>query len=325
MTFALGLGLRQCFPSCQAIILERYTLYNSHCCQEPSRKQLEGPNQQCSHSFKMASNKDALQVVEHPDLTSSRTGTFYFAFGSNLSTTQMAIRCQHDQQSSIPVAVARLDSYKWIICQRGYANVVSLPADTPASDETTVWGLLYNISAEDEARLDLYEGHDQWRNPEPEINPDPQQQIERPYLQGNWDYNKHYLPVTVTKWLQDPRGYGIDVPGWRPETQQPTTVRVLVYVDELRTQPGAINQEYIGRMNRGIRESVALGLPQRWVNAVLRKDIEADIEVDDAGYVGTAEGYVVDAEATEMQDHTAEREAKERNQANGAREDTRRW
>lgn len=259
----------------------------------------------------MASNKDTLQVVEHPNLTSSHTGTFYFAFGSNLSTTQMAIRCIHHQSSSIPVAIARLDAYEWIICQRGYANVVSLPSDTPASDTTTVWGLLYNMSAEDEARLDLYEGHDNIRNPNPEINPDPQQQIERPYLQGNWDYNKHYLPVTVTKWLANPNDYGISIPNLDPASpHQPSIVRVLVYVDEHRTTPGPINQEYIGRMNRGIRESVALGIPQRWVDAVLRKDIETGVEVDEDGYVGTAEGYV-EAEATETHDHTAERDVKD--------------
>ena len=264
----------------------------------------------------MALDGDTRQAVSHPDLTSSTTGTFYFAFGSNLSTTQMAIRCRHNADSSVPVAIARLDPYAWIICQRGYANVVSLPPDTPASDASTVWGLLYNMSPADEAQLDLYEGHDDVRNPNPEINPEPKQQIERPYLQGNWDYNKHYLPVTVTKWLRDPSEYGVDVPGWEPGSQQRTTVRVLVYVDELRTEPGTINQEYIGRMNRGIRESVALGIPQSWVDAVLRKDIPAGIEVSEDGYVGTKEGYI-EAEATETQDHIAEREVKEWHERNG--------
>ena len=267
-------------------------------------------------------SEDVQQIVQHPSLTSSKTGTFYLAFGSNLSTTQMRLRCHNSPSSSVPVALARLDSYRWIICQRGYANVVALPPSTPASDDSTVWGLVYNMTAEDEARLDLYEGHDDSRNANPEINPDPETQTEKPYLQGNWDYNKHYLPVTVTKWLENPNGYGVSVSTWSPgstsSSDQQTTIRVLVYVDELRTERGTINKEYIGRMNRGIRESVALGLPQTWVDRVLRKDIPAGIEVDDAGYVGTADGYV-EAEATETQDHIRERDVKDWYGVNGAR------
>ena len=192
----------------------------------------------------------------------------------------MRIRCDHNPDSSRPIALARLDVHSWIICQRGYANVVRLPPSTPTNDASTVWGLLYNMSPEDESRLDLYEGHDPMRNSDPVVNPDPEGQVERPYLQGNWDYNKQYLAVTVTKWLVDPTDFGVEVPNWQPESQHQTTVRVLVYVDEVRTKPGAINWEYIGRMNRGIRESVALGLPESWVNAVMRKDIPAGVEVD---------------------------------------------
>jgi hypothetical protein len=269
----------------------------------------------------MSSSNPTHQAISHPNLTTSTTGSFYFAYGSNLSPTQMSIRCTSTPNSSIPIAIARLDAYAWIICRRGYANVVSLPANTPATDATTVWGLLYNMSAEDEARLDLYEGHDEYRNPEPDVNPDPAQQVEKPYLQGGWDYNKHYLPVTVTKWLRDPNEYGVDVSGRTAERQQqqPTTVRVLVYVDELRTEKGEINSEYIGRMNRGIRESVALGLPQRWVDAVLRKDIKEGVEVDEWGYVGTAEGYI-EAEATEAEDHVKESAVWEHSQTNGSAE-----
>lgn len=269
-----------------------------------------------------------------PNLTSSSTGTFYFAYGSNLSTTQMSGRCSHSPTTSLPVAIARLDSHAWIICTRGYANVVRLPSpsappSSPASstDPTTVvYGLLYNMSPDDEASLDLYEGHDDIRNPEPEENPDAATRGERPYLQGAWDYNKHYLPVTVTKWLRDPAEYGLSVPGWDadadggPPQQEPAKVRVMVYVDELRTEKGEINTQYIGRMNRAIRESVALGLPQDWVDAVLRRDVEENIEVDEWGYVGSADGYV-EAEATGGEGREAESAAEEWTQTNGRGDD----
>ncbi|KAK5938941.1 hypothetical protein PMZ80_009133 [Knufia obscura] len=262
----------------------------------------------------MAKEQDVKQVALPADMTSSKTGTFYFAFGSNLSPSQMSLRLNASPDSSKPAAIARLDAHAWIICQRGYANVVALPANNKASHENTVWGLVYDLSAEDEARLDMFEGHDTTRNPSPELNPDPSRQQEVPYLQGSWDYNKHYLPMTVTKWLKDPNQYGVGVPGWSEGDNQQISIRGLVYVDELRTQPGKINQEYIGRMNRAIRESVELGIPQTWVDAVMRQYIPAGIEVDHEGYVGTDKGYV-EAEGTETASDLKERVVREMQQA----------
>ncbi|OCT51468.1 hypothetical protein CLCR_08968 [Cladophialophora carrionii] len=264
--------------------------------------------------------QDQEQSTYDPATTSSNTGTFYFAFGSNLSAHQMSLRLQHSPSSSVPVAIGRLDSHAWIICERGYANVVALPQSNAATDANTVWGVLYNMHPVDEARLDLYEGHNEARNPNPVRNNDPQTQMIKRFEQGGWDYNKHYLPITVTKWLRDPREYGIDVPGWgaqsvdgkasSPAGARNTTVRALVYVDEYRTTPGKIVHEYIGRMNRGIEESVRLGLPQSWVDNVMRKFIPPGIYVDHDGYVGTDDGYV-EAEATETDDHVTEKMLKE--------------
>lgn len=260
----------------------------------------------------MPENGEVEQVVLTANATSSQTGTFYFAYGSNLSPWQMSLRLKADPSSSKPVAIARLDAHAWIICQRGYANVVALPANKVSTHQSTTWGVLYNLAPEDEARLDLYEGHDNNRNPTPELNPDPSRQQEVPYLQGNWDYNKHYLPMTVTKWLRDPSEYGLNVPDWKESGSglQHTSVRGLVYVDEQRTQPGKVLQEYIGRMNRAIREGIALGLPHDWIEAVMRKSIPAGIEVDDEGYVGTDEGYV-EAEATETDSNLKEKDVRE--------------
>lgn len=256
------------------------------------------------------SEEGVQQVVLPMAMTSSKDGTFYFAYGSNLSPSQMSLRLPADPRSSEPVAVARLDAHAWIICERGYANVVAQPETDEATDENVVWGLVYNLSAVDEARLDMFEGHDEHRNPQPQANPNPSEQRRKPYLQGDWDYNKHYLPVTVTKWLVDPERHGIAA------SDELSSIRVLVYVDELRTRRGKILQEYIGRMNRAIRESIGLGLQQSWVDAVMRQQIPAGIEVDDQGYVGTDKGYI-EADATEtasnltevaLHDKTADRE-----------------
>jgi hypothetical protein len=275
---------------------------------------MAGTNGRDRHS----SSDNDYYTIAPKGLTSSPTGTFYFAYGSNLSTTQMGIRCHQDPRSSQPVAIARLDDYKWIICQRGYANVVALPplqpqtnssntsstspkseTKTPPSahstNKRTVYGLLYNLSPADEARLDLYEGHEDGRNPHPEPNPDPKTAAAIPFLQGRWDYNKHYLPVTITKWLMPPEDFGLTSVPQNVEAAAAVAkaeqVTVLVYVDELRTSRGTINDPYIGRMNRGINEAVALGLDEAWIEEVMRGDIPSE-GVAEEGYVGEVEGYV---------------------------------
>src|SRR5271163_3970096 len=139
-----------------------------------------------------------------PGSTSSTTGSLYFAYGSNLSEEQMSLRLPNSPSSSVPMAVARLDGWKWIICRRGYANIVELEPgsvdSTYVSDESSVWGILYNMAHEDEAVLDQYEGHDVAQNPNPVSNPDLKTSQRKPYLQDaqvgsqlwDWDYNKLY-------------------------------------------------------------------------------------------------------------------------------------
>ncbi|MBA5870115.1 MAG: gamma-glutamylcyclotransferase [Nitrospira sp. CR2.1] len=71
----------------------------------------------------------------------------YFAYGSNMWSDQMKERCPQSKT----VGVARLLDYRWTISARGYANVVTSMNDS-------VEGVLFEISATDEASLDKYEG-----------------------------------------------------------------------------------------------------------------------------------------------------------------------
>ncbi len=270
------------------------------------------------------------------NLTSSQTGTFYFAYGSNLSPEQMTGRClDSPTTSSTPVAIARLDGWRWIICQRGYANIVpSLPpAQSLASqalqdsnsglshgqqqqqrwrqkslqvfdvedakDDNVVWGIIYNLTPMDESILDEYEGHDPRRNPTPTPNRslDPSEVRRNPFEQGGWDYNKLYLSVTVTRWLEPPQLYGVDldplaIAGTEPRQCERSEgeVTVLVYVDELRTEEGPVQPSYVGRMNRAIGQGVELGVPEGWVERVMRRRIERGVGVD-KGFLGRRDGY----------------------------------
>ena len=71
----------------------------------------------------------------------------YFAYGSNMCIRQMNERCPNNSK----IGIAQLSGYMWIISTRGYANVVK-------SSNDDVWGVIYEISIRDEAKLDGYEG-----------------------------------------------------------------------------------------------------------------------------------------------------------------------
>ncbi|PGH02328.1 hypothetical protein AJ79_07668 [Helicocarpus griseus UAMH5409] len=225
------------------------------------------------------------QETQLKDAVATRAKYLYFAYGSNLSPTQMRQRCIYNPDiSARPLAIARLDGWKWIICERGYANVlppnsISSPAQSKDGDgdqeshsDDVVYGVLYEMTREDENLLDGYEGVDHSAPPAP---PDaPVGRDKRPNEQGNGSYNKWYVSATVVEWLADEEVEGSK--GLRGKEEQ----KVLVYVDEHRVTEGPPKKEYIARMNRGIREAEALGLPVDWVQRVMRKFIP---EGPDAG------------------------------------------
>lgn len=71
----------------------------------------------------------------------------YFAYGSNMGNAQMADRCPQSRK----IGVAHLPGYRWIISERGYANVIR-------SAGSEVEGVLFEISPSDEKSLDRWEG-----------------------------------------------------------------------------------------------------------------------------------------------------------------------
>lgn len=212
---------------------------------------------------------------KHLPLTpAGRQGTLYFAYGSNLSPTQMKIRCTSTpDRSSTPIAIARLPRWRWYIDQRGCANISQTQNE---SDE--VWGVIYNLSPEDEKILDGYEGVD-WAAPPATVDKSEYEVVSRPTTQGKGRHNKVYVKVHPMVWKDD---------AWKERLQSPhddEQITVLVYPDEYRKEKGTVRPDYIGRMNRAIREAVVLGLSEEWIAQVVRPVVPEGIEAPE-GYVG---------------------------------------
>ena len=164
--------------------------------------------------------------------------TIYFGYGSNLWLTQMSKRCPKSKY----LGIARLDDYRWMINDRGYANVVQV--HTPSSAEpnyaNVVYGLVYSLQPSDEKGLDKNEGV--------------------PYA-----YTKEYLPVSF--WSKENEDQPVDL--HKPARKQD----MLVYISRNHVTDSEPKPEYIYRMNQGIDDALNEGVPRDYVQQVMRKFI----------------------------------------------------
>jgi gamma-glutamylcyclotransferase len=169
--------------------------------------------------------------------------TVYFGYGSNLWLHQMSTRCPN----STYLGIARLNNYRWIINDRGYANVVELSKNStsPSKYEDVVYGLVFSLSPTDELRLDKNEGV-------------PVAYTKELLLVDFW-------PGTISKKIDT--------------SNTPTSTKaMLVYIDRQRVRPDKPRKEYIYRMNQGISDAVKLGVPEGYVEGVMRAFIPAEEE-----------------------------------------------
>lgn len=207
--------------------------------------------------------------------------TIYFGYGSNLWLHQMRTRCPSSQY----LGVARLPSYRWIINDRGYANVVEVKeenndsnddASTPKKEYSdVVYGLVFSLTPPDEARLDRNEGV--------------------PIA-----YTKEHLPCAFWPTSSSDPPAPVDV------TLPPSsTIPMLVYIDRERVVPDTPREEYVYRMNRGIEDALRMGVPEGYVREVMRGFIPAD--EDDEGEEDVEKGRVAEvarAQAMEFKDES---------------------
>ncbi|KAL8669766.1 MAG: hypothetical protein Q9168_005660 [Polycauliona sp. 1 TL-2023] len=144
----------------------------------------------------------------------------------------MSERCPTSQY----VGIARLSQYRWMINQRGYANIVQTedPSDS-------VYGLVYTLTKEDEEELDFREG-------------------------VPWAYTKETMPID---YWSSKSGDSVDL------NRSPEKRQLLVYIDRQRTDDGTPHAEYVDRINMGVDDAVEKGMPVTYVDDVIRKFIPA--------------------------------------------------
>lgn len=165
----------------------------------------------------------------------SGTETLYFGYGSNLWLDQMRMRCPNSTYAGI----GRLPHYRWIINDRGYANVVEQESSSKNSNHE-VYGLIYTLTAADEEALDKNEGV--------------------PYA-----YTKEWIDIQF--WPSTTPSEKVDL------KTKPETKSMLVYIDRRRVTKSTPKKEYIYRMNKGIDDALAAGVPSSYVDIVMRSFI----------------------------------------------------
>ena len=161
----------------------------------------------------------------------------YLAYGTNMWEEQMRERCPHSQV----VGLGRLKGYKWIISTRGYPNIVALGTakereahEAHYTVRECVYGLVYLLAPDDEARLDVHEGG----------------------AQGA--YEKQW--VSAEFWPLGPPSPKPSIPSKKRD--------MLVYIDHGRIQPSPLREprsEQIPRMQHAIYDLTEMGCPLGYI------------------------------------------------------------
>lgn len=185
----------------------------------------------------------------------------------------------------------RLKGFKWIIYQRGFANIVEVDSHKEGDDEkeekgeegdyrNEVWGMMYSLEEEDEKLLDEREGvpvayRKEWIECEfwtvPEAAAASASSSREEEEEEEVGKNEDGSTLDEEKKKRKPA----DI------TKRPGKEKMLVYINREMTDEGEIRKEYISRMNCGIKDAVKEGLPREYVEQVLRRWIPADGEEEE--------------------------------------------
>ena len=158
------------------------------------------------------------------------------------------------------LGIARLNSFRWIINDRGYANIVQTSTPEEASSDE-VWGLVYSLQHSDEKNLDVNEGV--------------------PIA-----YTKEYISVDF--WPV----HNNKAPDMKDKPQRS---KMLVYIDRKRIAGDKAKKEYIYRMNMGIKDALKEGMPKQYLENVMRKFIP-DVEDETVAKVAKKQALLFEDE-----------------------------
>lgn len=181
----------------------------------------------------------------------------------------------------------RLKGFRWIIYQRGFANIVEVDSHKEEGTEkgkegdyrNEVWGMMYSLEDNDEKLLDEREGVpvayrkewiecEFWTVPEAAASASASASSSREEEEEEVGKNEEDTTTAEKKKKRKPA----DI------TKRPGKEKMLVYINREMTDEGEIRKEYISRMNCGIKDAVKEGLPREYVEQVLRRWIPADGE-----------------------------------------------
>ncbi|KHO00180.1 AIG2 family protein [Metarhizium album ARSEF 1941] len=196
----------------------------------------------------------AAPAAAHEGSAEVRHVKYYFAYGSNLHMKQMQRRCPNSRY----VGFGRLPNFRWQINERGYANVVHAQGQW-------VDGLVYEIEETDEEKLDISEGV------------------------AKGAYEKQHMQVRVklaccslyrrsVPWIVA-RGGPCRVRKSAKHSHRRTTTtttidrdtdNVLVYMSLVHVVDSSPKEEYIDRINRGLKDAACLGMEDDYIRNCIR-------------------------------------------------------
>ncbi|OQD68288.1 hypothetical protein PENPOL_c003G08683 [Penicillium polonicum] len=208
---------------------------------------------------------------------------YYFAFGSNMSLTQMADRCP----GSTFIGKATLRGYKWQINQRHVANIVKVTEDVssgPADRGDVVEGLVFSITDKDRRTLDRKEGIKLGLYERVVLNillerhpnlADKKTAFVRDRLQDE-SYDTGENAATNPQPKQSVLSKK-SPPSVRSPAAEVERIEAITYLSTKYADDGLIRLEYVQRMENAINDAVKLNMSRDFVERYLEPYINGDV------------------------------------------------
>ncbi|KAJ6015343.1 hypothetical protein N7540_009934 [Penicillium herquei] len=241
---------------------------------------------------------------------------YYFAFGSNMSLTQMAERCP----GSTFIGKAILRGYEWQINQRHVANIVKVTdlASVPTGQADVVEGLVFRITDKDRRTLDRKEGiklgvyervalnvslqrhpnfadnktafvRDRLQDGSDAIDP-PVSYKEKPVESQNTP-GDHEDGENAAKSQPKPSVLSKNPPpSVRSPAPEAERIEAITYLSTKYADNGLIRREYVQRMENAVSDALKLDVSRDFVERCLEPYIHGDVYEPEEDVLEEGEG-----------------------------------